>query len=579
MKKKKLYLPGLDGSLWREQSRKWRSGDLEYVGSVESVISAGHFSIFYIVIFFILLIFLARLFGLTVISGSQNKLLAEGNRIKLVELEAPRGKILDRYAKTIAQSLRQFYLEKGQTRVQISQEMANQLTNEGKASENFEGTGGIIVEVIKREYPLGEVAAHVLGYTSVAQKEEVERDRTISTVNSVGRLGLENTYNNFLQGRLGKKLIEQDADGKKVSILGTQDSVIGRDIYSTLDSDLQKVAAESLKKHAKDAGSEKGALVAQNPNTGEVLALVSSPSFNPEDIGGAVTDENEPFFNRALQGNFPPGSVFKIGTALAGLESGTINKESEFEDVGQFKLGGERFSNWLFNQYGRTEGLIKIERAISRSNDIFFYRLAQKLGLDPMRQAAIKLGFGQKTGIDLPDEGYGLVPDEIWKESTVGDNWYTGDTLHFSIGQGFMLTTPMQVNQMTSYVASGKLTKPYLVSKVDAGLGGKGITFGSKILAERLFSQENLNLVRSGMKGACQIGGTGVPFFNAGYDVACKTGTAEEVGGKPHAWFTVFAPVDKPKIAMTVLVERGGEGSVVAAPVAKEILDWWMTNR
>lgn len=579
MKKKKLFLPGIEGSLWRESSHKWRGGDLENMGEVENVISQGRFYLFRLVIFLILLVFLARLFGLTIISGAKNRELSEGNRVKLTEVEAERGKILDRFGKTIAYSARQFYLLKGETKSEISQEVAKQLERDGRASEDFEGDAGTIAVQVNRKYPLGEAAAHVLGYTSVAQEEEVNRDRTISTVNSVGRLGLENTYNNFLQGKLGKKLVEVDALGKNVSILGTQDAYLGRDLHATLDADLQKVSFEALKKYAQEAGSKKGAVIAQDPATGEVLALASSPSFDPEDIGRSVTDVNKPFFNRAVQGNFPPGSVFKITAAIAGLESGTITKDSEFEDVGQFELGGERFSNWFFNQYGKTDGVIKIERAITRSNDIYFYRMAEKMGLEPIRQTAMKLGFGQKTGIDLPDEGYGLVPDEVWKKSAVGDNWYTGDTLHIAIGQGFVLTTPMQINQMTSYVASGKLTKPYLVSKVDAGLEGGEIAFESKVLAENLFSQANLNLIRSGMKGACQAGGTGAPFFRASYKVACKTGTAEEVGGKPHAWFTVFAPADKPKIAMTVLVERGGEGSAVAAPVAKEVLDWWMTNR
>ena len=320
-------------------------------------------------------------------------------------------------------------------------------------------------------------------------------------------------------------------------------------------------------------------LVAQNPNTGEILALVSYPSFDPTDIGRAVGDKNNPFFNRAVQGNYPPGSVFKITSALAGLESGRIDANWEVDDVGAFELGGERFSNWYFNQYGKKEGLVKIEKALARSNDTYFYKLGEEIGLDALRKTAIALGFGQKTGVDLPDEALGLVPDGVWKRASIGDEWYLGDTMHLMVGQGYMLTTPIQVNGMTSYVASGKLTKPYIVSKIESGAGAGEISFGSTFLGGNVASALNLQIVREGMKKTCETGGTGAPFFRAKYKVACKTGTAEEVGGKPHAWFTVFAPVENPQIVLTVLVERGGEGSAVAAPVAKEVLDWWTENR
>jgi penicillin-binding protein 2 len=382
-----------------------------------------------------------------------------------------------------------------------------------------------------------------------------------------------------LTGKVGKRLIEVDVVGSNVAVLGEEEPVDGRKVDTTLDAGLQAKAYDALKKYAEESGGKRGALIAQNPNTGEVLALVSYPSFDPTDIGRAVTDKNNPFFNRVVQGNYPPGSVFKITSALAGLASGKIDANWEVDDVGAFELGGERFSNWYFNQYGKKEGMVKIEKAIARSNDTYFYKLGEEIGLDALRKTAIALGFGQKTGIDLPDEALGLVPDGVWKQASIGDNWYLGDTMHLTIGQGYMLTTPIQVNGMTSYVASGKLTKPYIVSKIESGVDAGEISFGSTFLGENVASGQNLQIVRDGMKKACETGGTGAPFFRASYKVACKTGTAEEAGGKPHAWFTVFAPAENPQIALTVLVERGGEGSAVAAPVAKEVLDWWTENR
>ena len=380
-----------------------------------------------------------------------------------------------------------------------------------------------------------------------------------------------------MAGENGKRLVEVDAQGKKISVLGKTDPKAGQDIVLAVDASLQKVSFEALKKQAEKAGSKKGAVIVTNPNTGEILALVSLPAFDPVNVGQAIVSEERPLFDRATVGTYPPGSVFKIISALAGLESGKINRDTEIEDVGEFELGGAKFSNWFYNQYGGRDGFLKIDRAIARSNDIFFFRLAERTGLEPIRKMAIKFGFGQKTGIDLSDEGLGLVPDEVWKKATLKEGWFTGDTLHLGIGQGFLLATPMQINSMTAYMASGKLLKPHLAMEIKSG-GGK-VKIEDKVLASNLVSASNFNLVREGMRQACQKGGTGWPFFEAPYIVGCKTGTAEKFEGNPHAWFTAFAPFDRPRVAITVLVEDGGEGSSVAGPVAKEILDWYFKNR
>ena len=540
------------------------------------LLKSSQFYVFYLAAFLITLLFLARLFMLTVVEGQKNRTLAENNRIRLVEVEAPRGKILDRNGNILADSEKVYFLEKDGKLQQIISDQAKELQKLGLANENFSGELGKISVEIARRYPLSVDAAHVLGYTSVVQGDEVKKGQ--SRVQAVGRLGLEQNYNDFLTGKPGGKLIEVDSRERKVSILGERAAVGGRNIYSTIDLPLQKIAYELLAQHTQSVGTKKGAVVAQNPQTGEILALASSPSFDPEDIGKSVSDLEKPFFNRATQGSYPPGSIFKIVTALAGLDSGLIDENTQIEDVGEFELGSSKFSNWFFNQYGKRDGVLKIQKAIARSNDIFFYRVAEKVGLETLRRMAIKLGFGQKTGIDLPAEAVGLVPDEVWKKSAYGQDWFLGDTMHMGIGQGFLLATPIQINMATSYMASGKLMKPYLVSKID-GESGSAVNLGSKVLGQDLVSRANFDLVRSGMRDACRVGGTGAPFFNAPYEVGCKTGTAEKTLGNPHAWFTVFAPFDKPTIAVTILIEDGGEGSVVAAPVAREIINWWIINR
>ncbi len=572
-------MPGIDSSMWTDGKSRWRRGDIEDDGIVSSAVSHSRIYLFYLVSFLILLVFVARLFVLTAVAGSKNRDLADNNRVKLIKVEAPRGRILDRYGKVLAQSKTVFLLKKGDGTREVGSDEAKRLTQSGQAGEYFEGSAGRIVRDEQRKYWLGDAAAHVLGYTSAVQAEEKAKDKSIDTTNSRGRLGIEAVYDSFLTGKVGKKLVEVDASGNNISLIGEEEAKSGRDLTTTIDGDLQKIAYESLAKYTGLTGGRKGAIVVENPQTGEILALASAPSFSPENIAAAVADRDLPFFNRAVQGTYPPGSVFKIVTSLAGLESGEINQNTEFDDVGQINVGGQTFSNWLFTEYGRVDGLIKIERAIARSNDIFFYKAGQKTGVDQMKKMAVKLGYGQKTGIDLPDESYGLIPDEVWKKSTVGEDWFTGDTLHMAIGQGFILTTPVQVDGVTSFVASGKLTKPFLVSKIGSGLGSGEISFSTKVLGEGLVKSENLDFVRNGMNMACELGGTGVPFFNAKYKVACKTGTAEEAGGESHAWFTVFAPREKPQIAIAVVVERGGQGSAVAAPVAKEVVDWWMANR
>lgn len=583
MRKTKFRLPWIGESIGQDTSKKsWNRqeeiGDSTFVDTSSLKMGTNRIYLFYLISFVILLIFLGRLFHLTVIAGSENRELSENNRIRLIEREAPRGIIYDRKGMILAKSEQVYFLEKdGKTR-EITKEQAEELEREGLASENFEGELGIIQQDVTREYLLKEAAAHVLGYASEIQEEDLQAGGFLSTVQSVGRLGIEQTYNSFLTGKIGKKLVEVDTFGKKVSILGEEDSTPGQDLHTTIDSELQKTVYIALKRQADLVGTKKGAAIVQNSQTGEILALVSVPSFDPEDIGKSVSNLEKPFFNRAVQGSYPPGSVFKIITALAGLESGKIDENTEIEDVGQFELGGSTFSNWFFNQYGQKDGLVKIKKAIARSNDIFFYRVAERIGLEELREMAKDLGLGQKTGIDLPSESVGLVPDEVWKKSAFSDNWYLGDTMHLGIGQGFMLTTPLQVNVVTSFLASGKLSKPYIVSYISAG-DGELIELEGKVLGEDIVENKNIEIVRVGMRDACKLGGTGTPFFNAPYDVGCKTGTAEKELGNPHAWFTVYVPYDAPQIAVTVLVEDGGEGSSVAAPIARDIVDWWMGNR
>ena len=541
-------------------------------------VSQNRIRVFELLIISVVIVFLVRLFLLSVVHGGENLELAENNRIRLVFEEPMRGRIMSADGEVLAQSVTKYFLEKDGLRHEITEEQVKELEKAGLAGEDFVGELGGVDREIVRNYPSGEMSSHITGYTSLVQKEDIAKNAKLKGNDFVGRLGIEEAYDELLRGEAGKKIVEVDSKGKTISILGQTTGTGGADILLSIDSALQKKAYEVLASHLAKLNLGVGALVITEPFSGQILALVSMPSYDPADVGKSVASERKPLFNRVISGTYPPGSVFKISSALAGLESGKINRETEIEDVGEFELGGLKFGNWFYLTYGSRDGVLKIDRAIARSNDIFFYKLGEKVGLADLRSQALRLGFSQKTGIDLPGEAYGLVGDEVWKRANLGDNWFLGDTMHMAIGQGYVLTTPIQINRVTDFMANGgKLVRPYLVTRVKPQ-SGKELDVQPSI-ADGIVGHENLQIVRDGMRQACEKSGTAWPFFDAKYKVGCKTGTAEKTQGDPHAWFTAFAPYDNPKIAITVIIENGGEGSSVAAPVAREILDWYFARK
>ena len=304
--------------------------------------------------------------------------------------------------------------------------------------------------------------------------------------------------------------------------------------------------------------------------------MVSSPaydvnafSFNQDNkkIQDYLNDkEFFPMMNRAISARYHPGSVFKIVVSTAGLESGVITKETLIEDTGVLKIGDYSYNNWLWTKKNQTDGWLNIVTAIKRSNDIFFYKLGELLGVDRIKDWSLKFGFGKKTGVEIRGEVDGIVPDDKWKRETKGEPWYLGNTYHLAIGQGDLDVTPLQVNQMTNIIANkGQKCKMSILKDTKVECTNLGIDY------------HNWNTIVEGMKLACKTDGTAWPLFNFKTQIACKTGTAEVGDGSKdtHAWLTAFAPADDPQISITVLVERGGEGSVVAAPIVGDILKEW----
>ena len=387
------------------------------------------------------------------------------------------------------------------------------------------------------------------------------------------------SYEKTLRGIDGGEIIEVDSTGKKLRTLRKTDPIPGQNLYLSIDADLQNLAHKLLEETIQKTKSCCGAIVAQDPISGQILALASYPSFNPKNITDALSAPNSPLLNRAIAGTYPPGSTFKIASSLAGLDSGKIDADTQFEDTGVMNLGPFTFANWYFTQYGRKEGSVNLVKALKRSNDIFFYRLGELTGEKVLSDSAKKSGLGKVLGIDIPGEVNGLIPDDNWKQENIGEVWYPGDTLHMAIGQGFVLTTPLQINNLVSLIAAdGRQYPPHLGLKI-TGPEGNLIKEFKYEFSTPSFKESDIALVKQGLSEVPKDGGTAWPFFSFPISSAGKTGTAEYGDlKKTHAWYTGYAPANDPKIAVTVLIEGGGEGSTVASPIVKEMFRWFLSE-
>lgn len=538
------------------------------------------FLIFTLFLFF--LIFL-RLFSLQIVKGTANRELADGNRIQVKVIHAPRGVIFDRNGKILAANspaFRLFDKEINKTRF-ITREEALELE-----VRNDPPLADLEVDNV-RSYPFGEKLAHVVGYVGEISKLQLKNPKWAGykTGDRIGQTGIEAEYEYVLRGSDGGEIIEVDSQNNKIRSLRTVAPVPGQNIYLTVDASLQDKIYQELKKALDQSSSCCAAAVAMDPQNGQILVLLSLPSFDPNvftklqdeaKIEEILNNSDSPILNRVIAGTYPPGSTFKIVSAIAAIASGKVTPQTEILDTGEIYLGAFRFSNWYFNQYGKTEGSVNLARALKRSTDTYFYQVAQILGLDPLISWARKLHFGEKAGIDIPGEVTGLVPDATWKLKTLGEVWYPGDTLHLSIGQGFILTTPLQILNMTSFAANdGILYKPKLLFRLDKA------NFKKELMLSNIVSKEQLKSIKQGLAEVPKAGGTAWPFFTFPIQTSGKTGTAEygDPAGRTHAWYTAYAPAgpDDPKIAITVLIEGGGEGSSVASPVAKEAFRWFFS--
>ncbi|OGE32172.1 hypothetical protein A2631_05670 [Candidatus Daviesbacteria bacterium RIFCSPHIGHO2_01_FULL_44_29] len=530
-----------------------------------------------------------RIFHLQIIQGYQNRELADSNRIQVKLIHAPRGVIYDRNGKILAQNEPGFRIidaassASSKTRY-ISRDAAIKME-----IENDPNLRNLEVDSL-RSYPNNEKTAHILGYVSEITAEELNdpRFKTYRAGDKIGRGGVEESYEKVLRGIDGGEVIEVDSVGKKVRTLRQTPPTPGSNIVLTIDVDLQAAAYDALQDEiAKLQTGFKaphpccGAIVAENPNNGQILSLVSFPSFNPNDINEALVSENSPLLNRAIAGTYPPGSTFKIVSSLAALASKKINALTEYEDTGIIHMGPYSFANWYFTEYGRTEGAVNMLKAIQRSNDIYFYQLGAAIGEQALADMAYELNLGQPLGIDLPEEASGLIADKAWKQKNLSEGWFLGDTLHTAIGQGFTLVTPLQINNLISAVAmDGKEFLPHLIQRITSPEGVSIKEFNYDPYPVKDIRPEDMSVVKKGLELVPKQGGTAWPFFNFTIPTAGKTGTAEfgDPEGRTHAWYTSYAPAVDPQIALTVLVEAGGEGSTVAGFISKEIYRWYFSQ-
>ena len=586
----------------------------------------------------LLVILLARFAYLQVVRHDHYQTLAESNRISVVPIVPNRGLILDRNGLVLAHNYSGYTLEitpskttglettinELSTLVEITPKdrkrfkkllaerrnfetlmIRNRLSDEEVArfaAQQYRFPGVEIKARLFRDYPYGEKTAHLIGYigrinqTDVAQLEENELAANYRGSDYIGKTGLEQSYESELHGTTGVEQVEVDSGGRAVRMLSRTPPSSGNTLVLSIDAKLQEIAEQSF-------GNYRGALVAIDPNNGEVLAFVSKPGYDPslfiDGIDTQSWDElnnspDTPLNNRALRGQYPPGSTIKPFMALAGLHYGERAPGLTISDPGYFTLPGSshQYRDWKKGGHGSVD----MFKSIVVSCDTYYYGLASDLGVDRIFSYLSRFGFGKKTGIDLEGETSGLLPSQEWKKRRYGQKWYAGDTVSVGIGQGYNLVTPMQLALATATLANnGSGYKPHLVREVRSAQIDENHAIGSEPLPDLKIAPAHLDLVKRAMVAVTQPGGTAVQAAaGAPYHIAGKTGTAQVVGIKQgekyiesqvqerhrdHAWFIAFAPAEQPEIALVVLAENGGHGSSTAAPIARKVLDYYLLGK
>ncbi|MBP9751704.1 MAG: penicillin-binding protein 2 [Candidatus Moranbacteria bacterium] len=449
-------------------------------------------------------------------------------------------------------------------------------------------SGVSLFKLAYREYQESVMFSHILGYEGRISESELSDDPDYLPTDMVGKQGLEKSYETELRGVRGYERTEVDSLGRPKKELGITSPIPGSDLFLNIDAELQKKSYDTLSGFLETRNLERGAVIALDPRDGAVLALVSIPSFDnnlfADGISGdayrlLVEDASKPLFNRAIAGEYPPGSTFKPVIASAALAEGVVSEHTRIESKGGISVGSFFFGDW------KAHGFTDIRRAIAVSSDVFFYSVGggyggiPGLGIRRMKSYAEKFGYGSPSGIDIPGEGDGLLPDPEWKERKFDERWYVGDDYHAAIGQGFVTATPLQVvNSIAAIANGGTLYVPRVVSHIRNPDGSVSVR-KPRAIREHIVDSDIIRIVREGMRQTVTEG-TAMPLNDLAFPVAGKTGTAQfGTAEKTHGWFVSFAPFDDPKIAMIVLIEDQKTETYNAVPVTKEIYGWYFRNR
>ena len=576
-------------------------------------------------------VLLLRLIYLQVIRGEEYRLLSLNNRIRLQSIDPPRGLISDRNDYVLVENRPSFDVsvtlkDAGEVEETIkkvskhlmvpSEELMLKLTASKGVSaykpillkqdigRNALATieahkhdlPGIAVNVkLRRHYLNVQDAAHLIGYLSEISPDELAAKLYPGRRRGdfIGKYGAEKAYENYLRGTRGGRQVEVNANGQVVRVLKTVNAKPGQNVYLTIDHALQKKAESLLRGVA-------GAAVAMDPGSGRILALASSPSFDQNFFESGMSHEQwdslisnpfRPMENKAIQGEYPPGSTYKIITALAGLEEGVIDEDTEVSCPGYYRFGNRTFRCWKRGGHGR----VKILKAITESCDVYFYKVGELLGVDRLAWYAKASGLGSPTGINLDKEAKGLIPTAAWKKRRTGVPWQKGETLSIAIGQGFNLATPLQMVGLTAAIANGGTRyRPMILEAIKSPDGRIIHQSQPEVIGKVPISERTLELVRTGLWAVVNSDhGTARGSRLADIEISGKTGTSQVIGRKkddtrsenempahlrPHAWFVAYAPSNAPIIAVAVLVEHGEHGSSAAAPVARELIKTYLRS-
>lgn len=602
------------------------SSEEECVGRIEHPFNNKLLIIFWYISVLMVLVMVGRVFHLSVIRGDYYDKLASSNKTRNVAIKAPRGKIYDRTGKPLVYNIPSLDLvilpsdldEEEEKRVEMIQELikifdipeedlreiifsikdksvnpvllVENITQEqalrvAEITSDFPGLS--IDRTAIREYVDSVIFSHILGYEGKIRQDELEKKQGYLLTDSIGKRGVEKYYEEYLRGKYGVRRMEVDSLGRAKKELEVIPPSPGSDLFLNIDADLQKKLFDSISLVLEKEELKAASGIAMNPNNGEVLALVNVPSYDNNLFSGGISSENysklindplRPMFNRAVSGEYPPGSTIKPLIAAAALTEGVIDEHTQIESRGGIQVGSYFFGDW------KAHGMTDIRRAIAVSSDVYFYSVGggygniKGMGMSTMKKYEEMFGLGQLTEIDLPNEKSGFIPDEEWKLETLGEKWYQGNSFHASIGQGYVTTTPLQLATYISAIANdGVLYQPRVVSQIKTSNGT--INNKPKIVRRSFIDKDILKVVQEGMRMTVTEG-TAMSLNDLNVEVAGKTGTAQYGNeGKTFGWFVSYAPYDSPEIVLVVLFEGQTENTYNAVPVTHEVYDWYFNQR